>query len=181
MKKKLFVLLTLIIVLGAVSIPALATPSTDVAGDWYYHPRLGELEVRLAGGNTIFSTVEDSRFNGTFHGSEDCVAIEEKNCVASVDYGTVIIHPSGRANFQGWVLFPALTLDGHTGSLEMQVNGTLPSIGTSEWDGRWTITGGELHQAGLRGQGIWWGPGWQEVPGVWGEIHYSGNIHFESD
>ncbi len=184
MKKTWFVMLVVIIVLSAVSIPALATPPETAAGDWYYHPRLDELElVKVVGGNTFFRTVEDSRWNGTFHGSEVCYAPDDPeldDCAASVDEGTVVFHRSGRANFHASVLFPSVTVDGATGSLEMRVDGSKPDPVT-DWVGHWVITGGELHQAGLRGQGTWWGPGWQEIPGEWGVIHYSGNIHFESE
>ena len=181
MKKKLFVMMAMIMILSVGSIPALATPAGNAQGDWFYHPRLDELElVKLVGDNTFFRTVEDSRWNGTFQGSEDCKATEEDNCAASVDVGTVIFHASGRANFLGWVHFESVYVDGTSGSLEMQVNGTKPDA-VNDWVGHWVITGGTLHDDGLRGQGSWWGPGWQEVPGVWGIIHYSGNIHFEAD
>ena len=177
MNKKLFVLLAVIMVLSMVSIPGLASPPENAEGDWYYLPRLAEMVVRGAGGNTIISTVEDSEWNGTFHGeTEDCVVLDD--CAVSVDYGKIVFHSSGRANFAGVVSFPSVTVDGKTGGLEMRVNGVKHG---PEWEGRWVITGGDLHQSGLRGKGTWWGPGWQEDPEEWGEIHYSGNIHFESD
>lgn len=179
MKKKVLILLVMIAILLAAAIPALATPAEDVQGDWFYHPRLDEVElVKIVGNNTFFRTVEDSRWNGTFQGSEACIVTAEENCASSVDSGPVVIHRSGLMNFQGWVRFDSVTVNGATGSLEMRVSGIRPATAT-DWQGQWVITGGELHQAGLRGQGPWWGPGWQEVPGQWGIIHYSGSIHYE--
>jgi len=181
MSKKLFVLLAVIMVLSMISIPALATPPDNAQGDWYYHPRLDELvELKNVGGNSFLHTVEDSQWSGTFHGSEDCVVPVQEDCASSVDYGKVVFHSSGNANFNAVVLFPSVTVDGQTGTLEMRVNGSSPDP-VSDWIGKWVITGGELQQAGLHGQGTWWGPGWQGIPGEWGEIHYSGNIHFESE
>lgn len=178
MNKKLFVLLAAVLALFLVTISAVASPSENAVGDWFYHPRSAETEFAVAGQNTIIHAVYDSRWNGTFQGSEECMVPEEVDCAASVDYGKVIFHGTGRGNFAGWVEFPGVTVEGVTGSLEMRVNGTLPGPG-SEWVGHWVITGGELHEGGLRGQGAWWGPGWLEVEGEWGVIHYSGNIHFE--
>ena len=184
MNKKLIVLLAVIMTLILVSIPALATPPDNAAGDWYYHPRLDELElVKEVGGNTFLRTVEDSRWTGTFQGTEDCIAESlppEDICAASVDYGDVVFYRSGRGFFKGTVEFASVTVHGKTGSLEMRVNGTRPDPFT-DWTGHWVITSGEGELTGLHGQGTWWGPGWQEVVGEWGEIHYSGKIHFEAD
>jgi hypothetical protein len=172
-------ILVTFVFLFAIALTVQAGPPDNAQGDWFYHPRLDELElVKIVDGNTFFRTVEDSRWNGTFHGSEDCVAVSEENCAASVDMGPVVFHRSGQANFQAVAHFPSVTVEGVTGSLEMRVTGSKPDPVT-DWEGNWVITGGSLHEDGLRGQGPWWGPGWQEVPGEWGIIHYSGNIHFE--
>lgn len=179
MNKRLLVLLVLAVALLAASLPAQATPSDYVEGDWFYHPRLNEMEVvRVAGGNTFIKAIEDGRWSGAFQGSEACMGSDDHNCAASVDHGTGIIHRSGRMTFLAWADFDSVTVNGITGSLEMRVTGSRPDPVTG-WEGNWVITGGELHEMGLRGQGPWWGPGWQEEVGVWGVIHYSGNMHFE--
>ena len=54
-----------------------------------------------------------------------------------------------------------------------------PQGGTRRhWHGRWVILRGTDELATLRGQGTWWGPGAPDV-GLWGDIYYGGNIHFE--
>ena len=164
MKKKLFVLLAVIMVLSMISIPAMATPPENAEGEWIYLPTGQEL-LKVAGGNTFLSITEDSRWTGTFDGE-------------SKDHGTVVIYRSGRLFFKGEVEFTSVTVNGQTGTLELQVNGSKQDSG-SDWVGRWVVSGGELYEAGLRGQGSWDGPGWQGDPEVEGEIHYSGNIHFE--
>lgn len=177
--KRIFVLLTLIMVLAVISSAALAGPPENVAGDWYYHPRLDELEtVKIVGGNTFLWTVEDSRWNGSFQGSEDCMAIPAQDCAASVDYGDVIFYRSGRGFFKGVVEFAEVTVHGKTGTLQMKVNGSRPDPFT-DWTGHWVIADAGKQLKGLQGQGTWWGPGWQEIPGEWGIIHYQGKVHFE--
>jgi hypothetical protein len=176
MKKKLFVLLAVIMALTMVSVPALAGPPEDAGGDWYYMP--AALGVKVAGDNTFLTITDVSNWNGTFHGqSEDCEVLED--CAVSEDYGTVVIHSSGDAFYKGVNIFPSVTVKGRTGRLEMRVNG-LKKAG-SDWKGMWVITSGEGELAGLRGQGTWWGPGWQGDPEEWGEIHYSGKIHFDPE
>ena len=166
-KKKLLVLLAAIMVLSLVSIPALAGPPEDAGGVWCYLPRSDEfMEYKVAGGNTFFVFGEDAQWTGTFTGE-------------SYDYGSGVIHSSGSWLFKGIVSFASVTVDDETGGLEIRVNGSRPDAG-SDWVGKWVITGGELHQAGLRGQGTFEGPGWQGTD-VCGEIPYEGNIHFESD
>ncbi len=175
MKKKLIFMLVVTMVLSMVSIPAFATPPENAEGVWCYLPRLDEFVFyKVVGGNQFFTFGEDANWTGTFAGD-------------SYDYGSGVIHSSGAWFFKGIVSFTTVTVDGETGSLELRVNGSRPDAG-SNWVGRWVITGGGLHQAGLRGQGTFDGPGWPppaggtvECPLGYGVIPYEGNIHFESD
>ncbi|MCP4409845.1 MAG: hypothetical protein GY807_19290 [Gammaproteobacteria bacterium] len=179
MKRKFFVLLAVIMMVSVVSITAFATPPEDAGGDWYYMPTI--LGVKVAGGNTFLTISDIGNWKGTFDGeSEDCAAFPFEVCALSEDYGTVVIHRSGLTFYKGVNTFPAVTVDGKMGRLEMRVNGSKP-VG-SDWQGHWVITNAEGDLAGLHGQGTWWGPGYNpEIPELWGEIHYSGNIHFGSD
>ena len=63
------------------------------------------------------------------------------------------------------------------GTLVMSVEGSAPDA-VSDWHGRWVILRGTDELATLRGQGTWWGPGAPDV-GLWGDIYYGGEIHFE--
>lgn len=166
MKKNLFVLLATVVLLLLVSIPAFATPPQDASGDWTYLPRGDEL-LKVAGENVFLWNVEDSVWTGTFEGH-------------SVDSGVVVLHREGNLFFKGTVSFDSVKVNGKEGSLEMLVNGTKPDLSLeTDWKGQWVISkaGGDL--AGLKGQGAWWGPGWQGEEGVWGDIYYDGKIHFE--
>ena len=166
MRKKLFVLLTTVMLLLLVSVPAFATPPQNAFGEWIYLPRGDEL-LKEAGGNIFLWNVEDAVWTGTFDGE-------------SVDSGVVVLHRSGSVPFKGDVVFETAVVDGKTGNLELRVNGTKPDLSPdTEWKGHWVISeaGGEL--AGLKGQGSWWGPGWGGDPKVWGHIDYDGKIHFE--
>ena len=95
---------------------------------------------------------------------------------ASREDGRVVIHRSGAWSFKAIVTFESVTVDGKTGSLVMSVVGTRPD-GTSDWEGKWTIDSRTSDLAALRGHGTWWGPGWNPTL-EWGDIPYSGKIHF---
>ena len=166
MKKIVFVMPVAILLLVLISIPAFATPPDDASGHWTYLPRGNEV-IKEAGGNLFLWTVEDSILSGTIEGQ-------------AVDQGKVILHRSGSLSFNGVVSFESATVHGKTGSLELRVNGTKPdSSPDSDWKGYWVISsaGGDL--AGLKGQGTWFGKGWQGNPLEWGHLDYEGNIHFK--
>jgi hypothetical protein len=167
MKKRLIVLLAVIVVLSMVSIPALAGPPQDAGGAWYYLPT-GMVVDKVAGGNTFVSISDVGYWTGTIAGDE-------------VDVGTAVIHLSGRWSYtEGILTFESAVVGGRSGGLEMRVRGSRPDIYT-DWEGQWLITAATGGLEGLRGQGTWWGPGWQGDPNVHGVVYYSGKIHFESD
>ena len=66
MKKKLFVLLLVVMVLSMLSIPAFAGPPEEVGGEWSYI--VTDVEVRVAGGNTFMTTYDEGVWTGTFEG-----------------------------------------------------------------------------------------------------------------
>ena len=166
MKKKLFVLLAIVMVLSIVSITTFAGPPEDAEGVWYYRPT-GPPGEKFAGGNTFLTISDEGYWTGTFAGD-------------STDIGKVAIHSKGHWIYKGVVTFASVTVAGKTGGLEMRVQGRRPNA-LAEWDGKWVITGSSGDLAGLQGQGTWWGPGWLGDPTVYGIVSYSGNIHFESD
>jgi hypothetical protein len=163
MKKTAWILVTVLMVVLALSIPAQAGEKIAAGGLWRYTPYI--LDVRIAGGNTFVHTHEDGVWTGTFEG-------------LSTEDGHLVIHSSsGFRSFRATVTFSQVTVDGKSGTLEMSAVGKELSPGQG-WEGRWVITGGTGDLASLRGQGTWWGPG-APAPGVQGDIYYAGEIHFE--
>lgn len=162
MKKKILVLSIVLALLFLLAIPALAGPPEKAEGLWQYKPFI--LEVKEAGCNTFLTTFENGLWTGTFEGT-------------STEDGKVVIHCNGRWSFNAIVTFSELTVDGKSGTAEMSVVGSRPDAFT-DWAGMFVIQNGTGELANLRGQGKWWGPGAPEV-GVWGDIEYSGNYHFE--
>lgn len=163
MRTRVLTLLTMIMILSILSTPALAGPPTDVVGLWQYKPTL--LDMWFADGNTFLHTVEEGIWTGGFEG-------------VSTEDGLVVIHSSGLWSFNAMVSFVG-TVDGKSGTMEMSVNGTRPDE-SSDWAGRWVILSGTDELANLRGQGKWWGPGAPDL-GEWGDIYYSGKMHFEPE
>jgi hypothetical protein len=163
MKKKLFVLLAVIVMLLIVSISALAGPLEEADGVWCYTPDSIAVE-KVAGGNEFWTTSETAVWTGTFDGE-------------SVDHCRAVIHSSGAWWGVCEISFDSVSVIGETGSLDMFAIVRRPSV-FDEWDGSWTITSGTGALQGLRGQGTMSGPGWLGGPAC-GVIDYSGNIHFE--
>lgn len=163
MKTRVLMLLTMIMILSILSTPALAGPPKEAEGLMRYTPTV--VDVRVADGNTFLHTTEEAEWTGTFSGN-------------STEDGRVVIHSSGRWSFKALGSFVGM-VDGKSGTMEMSLNGTRPDE-SSDWKGRWVILSGTDELANLRGQGTWWGPG-SAGPGHWGEISYSGRIHFEPE
>jgi hypothetical protein len=164
MRKMLLTLFTVLMIslLSTLSTPAHAGPPTDADGLWQYQPFI--LGVEEAGCNTFLTTFENGKWTGTFKGT-------------STEDGKVVIHCSGSWSFNAIVSFSEVTVDGKEGTLEMSVVGRRPDENT-DWQGKWVILSGTDDLATLRGQGTWWGPGAPDV-GQWGDIYYSGQMHFE--
>ncbi len=174
MKKKLFVLLAVIMVLSMVSMSALATPpDNSVAGRWCYGEIVGG-EEKIAGGN-FFQNLDDSgAWIGTFEGY-------------SSDDGRLQVHPSGYTLFKSTISFEKVKVGGKEGGLEMRVNGWLPAgAGYSEYEGLWVITRATGDLTGLHGRGTWGGVVFdnEECAAIdegkfFASTPYEGSIHFE--
>ena len=163
MKKKACMLVTVFMVVLALSVSVQAGPLTVAGGDWLYMPAV--VGMRTAGGNTFLELSEVGQWSGTFEGD-------------STEAGTVVQHSSGYVFFKGVVSFVG-TVDGQSGTMEMSVVGSKADP-TSDWEGKWVILGGTDGLSTLQGQGTWWGPGWSPLkPDEMGVIHYAGNVHFE--
>ena len=177
MKKKLFVLLAVIMVLSMLSIPALAgPPDNSVEGRWCYGD-LVEGEHKISGRNEFYDLDDSGAWLGTFEGF-------------SSDDGRVQVHPSGFILLKTTSSLEPVEVGGKTGGLEMRVNGWLPvGAALSEYEGLWVITSGTGELAGLRGQGTWGGveifnPDCMAIEPIgtyWVSVPYSGNIHFENE
>jgi hypothetical protein len=163
MKRLSVILLTVVMVLSTLSMPAHAGPPTPADGIWTYVPCI--VDEKVAGGNTFLTTTEEGWWEGTFEGT-------------STEAGKVVIHASGSWSFKAIVSFDEGTVvDGTSGTLEMSVVGSRPDAFT-DWQGKWVILSGTDELETLRGQGTWWGPGYVGGPEP-GNIPYEGNIHFE--
>jgi hypothetical protein len=163
MLKMLLRLLAVVIVLTTLSTSTYATSGTSAEGLWRYQPFI--VDMRLANGNTFLTTVENGEWTGTFSGT-------------STEDGKVVIHSSGAWAFRGTVSFEG-EVNGRWGKLTMHVVGKRPDVFT-DWTGEWVILSGTDDLITLRGKGTWWGPGAPEV-GQWGDIYYSGKVHFDPD
>jgi len=158
-----FLITVLIAALLAVfSVPVSAGPPDNAEGLWQYQPFI--LGAEEAGCNTFLTTFENGMWTGTFEG-------------ASTEDGKVVIYCSGAWSFNAIVSFSEVSVNGKEGTLKMSVVGSTPDAFT-DWEGKWVIISGTGELANLRGQGIWWGPGAPDV-GLWGDIYYSGDVHFE--
>jgi hypothetical protein len=162
MRKRLLVLLAVAVILCLVSITA-CTPSPkdeDADGVWCYLPRQGEVEaIKVLHRKSFRVIVDDGDWTGTFTGSSE-------------DYGTSLMHASGRGLFIGAAHFASVEVDGKTGGLHMDYIGERTDA-MAGWQGKWTIIEGTGELEAIRGHGTWWGRGWA---GDWeecGVIYYS--------
>jgi hypothetical protein len=164
-KRSMMFLITVLTValLSTLSVPVNAGPPEHSEGLWQYQPFI--VGVKVADCNTFLTTFENGMWTGTFEGT-------------STEDGKVVIHCSGAWSFKGIVSFEG-KVNGKIGTLTMRAVGTRPDSLT-DWTGKWVIISGTGDLANLRGQGTWWGPG-APAPEVWGDIYYSGEIHFEPE
>lgn len=141
-----------------------ATPTIPVSGTFDYTYVI--TGIREADGNVFIYATEDEVWLGDFAGTSQAVFRVE---IFSEGFWNVWL----RSTFTG-------TVQGKSGTLVIQLVGKR----TGEpfwWYGQWVILSGTGELANLRGQGTWWGPGYEglEIPGERPDIYYSGNIHFD--
>ena len=167
MKKTFLTLITVFMVLSMLLIAAHAGPPTTAEGLWQYIPTIED--VKVANGNTFIYTTEVGQWTGTFEGD-------------STEIGKVVQHSSGLVSFKGTVSFVGNVGD-KSGTLKMVAVGSKPDrLPGTEWEGTWVILSGTGDLANLRGHGTWRGPGWDPThPTEWGNIYYSGEIHFDPE
>lgn len=168
MKKILFVLLVVIMILSIGAIPAFAgPPENNASGDWCYELADGT-DVKVAGGNIFVLDFNDyGHWNGTFNGD-------------SFDEGWIVMRDKGYWFFRTTVSFDEVKVLGKTGGLKMHVNGWIPADweSFSEYEGTWVITRATGELKGLRGHGTWDG-GSTECPGY--GVPYEGTVHFKNE
>ena len=167
MNKKLFILLGVIMVLSTVSISGCAAAPEDERvsdGVWCYLPEFPPAYNEWVGVNLYRTTTDIGEWTGIFEGE-------------SVESGFIVSqYPTGRALFIAVVTFNSVDVGGKSGGLEMYVIGDRPDKKT-DWEGTWVITDGTGELADLKGEGDWWGPGYQDYPEECGVIYYSaGNL-----
>jgi hypothetical protein len=155
-----------VVLLSTLSMYAYVGPPEDAGGVWKYLPTPGD--SRFAGCNRFLNTTEVGKWPGTFVGD-------------STEVGKIVFHCSGSMSLNAIVSFVDVKVGGKSGGLEMSAVGTRPA-GDSEWYGYWVILSGTGELATLRGQGTWWGPGYNPAePHVWGHIEYAGKVHFKPE
>jgi hypothetical protein len=176
MKKTIFMLLAVMMLLIILTIPALATqPDNSVEGRWCYG-NLQEGDHKIAGGNEFYDLNDSGAWFGNFNGYSD-------------DQGRIIQHASGYLLFKSHVTFASVEVGGKSGGLEMQINGWLPVGGEySDYEGLWVITKATGELKGLNGQGTWGGVEFfnNECLTTYGDTYfvsvpYWGSIHFENE
>jgi len=170
MRKKLFVsmfvVLTVILAISVMAIPALAKKDKPKKADgvWYYTPDFSGFQPIVfdpydGDPNKSFAAVPYiSNWTGFFTGD-------------SKDYGMAIFHGPEPMLFVDTVTFDEVEVGGVSGGLEMDVLGDRPDL-DSDWRGTWVITSGTGELEDLQGHGTWWGPGWLGDPAVPGVIYY---------
>jgi hypothetical protein len=165
MKTRLVAMLTVVVVLSALSVSAYAEQPTEVSGEldyWFFDP-----EIRSAGPNSFMHAKEHEVWRGDFAGEGDS---EFTVGMFAAGFWNVSL----RCTFTG-------TVDGREGTLELQMVGKKP-LG-ADWYGQWVILGGTGELANAHGRGIWWGPGYrsdEKTPGD-PDCSFSGQIHFDPD
>jgi len=176
MKKRVLVLIALMAVLLLVAGPVYATPPITASGTWYYIPTI--TGMRPAGGNMFLDATSVDYWTGTFDspeggGSNSVYGAAIHKFASLTETGPW--YGAGLATFDG-------TVAGKSGTLVIRFVGKKPSAQLEDhWYGRWVILSGTDELANLRGQGTWWGPGFLGDPAIYGEVEYSGNIHFEPE
>ena len=164
MKKQLMAMLTVAVVLSALSVSAHAERPTEVSGDLDYWFTV--TDMRQAGPNMFMYATEHEVWRGDFVGEGD----SEFRVGMFAGFWNVWL----RCSFTG-------TVDGKEGTLEIQLVGKKPLDG--DWYGQWVVLGGTGELASAHGKGTWWGPGYRDDEKVDGDpdCYYSGQIHFDPD
>ncbi len=159
-------LLMCIVTLLTLSTPVHATPTVNVEGSFDYTYEI--TGTRVADGNLFIYATEDEVWVGDFEGTSEAVFRVE---VFSSGFWNVWL----RSTFDGEV-------DGKSGTMVIQLVGKITWWDADRfwWYGQWVIISGTGGLANLRGQGTWWGPGFEgpEIPGERPDIYYSGQIRF---
>jgi hypothetical protein len=172
MKKILFVLMAVILVLSLVAIPVLASPpDNNASGDWCYALADGT-DVKPADGNLFILDFNDNgKWFGTFSGNSN-------------DEGWIVIRDRGYWVFNTTVSFDEVAVLGKIGGLEMRVNGRIPAGAPfSEYEGTWVITKALGELRGLRGHGTWDGGPTTNCEGTdfpFG-VPYTGTVHYKNE
>ena len=135
-------------------VPAAQEPVRQAAGLWLYFPYgavPGAPAPTVRGGDTFIPSYEEGLWTGTFDG-------------ISTEIGQVVRHSSGSMSFNSTITIEG-SVEGQSGTLVMEVAGTVPPGGTG-WAGTWVLLSGTGALADVRGHGDWWGPGYAGRIGV---------------
>jgi hypothetical protein len=161
MKKMLVGMVTMVVVLSALSASAYAGTPTPADGSFAY--AVTSFSDRWADGNWFIYATDTAIWKGTFEGTsrEEYVAV---------------LHGSGVGFYKGTVSF-AGTVEGREGTVEISFVGSQPATSapydpSQPWEGTWRIISGGGELANLHGQGTFTNP----EPF---NIDYSGRIHFD--
>ncbi len=155
----------MVALLSMLSMPVHATPPISAQGCFDYTYEITGTRMSEEGNLFLYAT-EHEWWIGDFTGESDAVFRVE--IFTYEGFWNVWL----RSTFTG-------TVQGKSGTLVIQLVGKKPE--GLDWYGQWMIISGTDELANLRGQGVWWGPGYEgtEIPGARPDIYYSGLIHFD--
>jgi hypothetical protein len=163
MKRLLFTIVMVCIMLSTASMPAYAKRPMEVSGDLDYWFQV--LDMRQANGNTFMYATEQEEWRGDFEGVGESVF--RVGMFASGFWNVWL-----RCEFTGAV-------GDKEGTVQIQLVGKKPLDG--EWYGQWVILGGTGDLANIHGRGTWSGPGYRDdvKDPDHPDCFYSGHIHFD--
>ena len=164
MKRELFVIPVVILILLVVLVPTFADVGKGASmnkydGEWRYMPKSMEDLLTNNYDSQFFLSADSGDWTGALKGlsDDDCVSV---------------LHASGRWVGYCTASFTSVTVDGKTGGLELGIT-LLKVTPTEPWVGEWFITGGTGDLEGLEGEGTLWGHGYNpEKPDEPGIIYY---------
>jgi len=173
MKKLYLLIVSVILVLFLIAIPALADSlqQGDEAPDvWCYMPT--KVVESPVGDAVLVKVWDDGYWTGTFQIAEG---------KPTKEFGITVVYPTDpddplavRLVWSGTVFFPQVTVNGKTGQLWMRAFAVKEPY-AENWQGTWVITHSSGEVAGIQGHGTVEGPGWTGEPvdcgnGYWGAL-----------
>jgi len=180
MKKIVFLIAAVILLISMTILPAFATTPSAVSGTFIglTYPVYGP--IRIAGANVITSLTSTGQFN-----SGPMIGTYEDYTNVALHFGDPETVKTLPANPMTWRSIPSFavwhiertftgTVEGKPGTLTMHMEAKIgyPTVTYPSLEGTWVIISGTGDLANLHGQGTWW-----NSPGQ--VLVYEGQMHFD--